>query len=235
MTFHCIGGEASVHMLVITRKHGPYLDEMGDLPEGVAKRTSEAAQEVAEKVCVAEYSYASGSNDGGDMRQEVFHLRVARRGRLEDGDDMSLRDDISRDTKEAMRSRERPRIEALRMLSAALKNGEIEKGRTLSGEEEMAILRRQLKQREESADAFRKAGREEQAQAEETEAEIVRGYLPAHLSDEEIRRVIDEAIDETGATSMRDMGAVMGRANALAGNRADGRRLSALARERLQG
>ena len=148
---------------------------------------------------------------------------------------MSLQDDISRDTKEAMRGRDRPRIEALRLLSAALKNGEIEKGQPLNGDEAMAVLRRQLKQREESVDAFRKAGREEQAQAEETEAEIVRGYLPAPLSDEEIRSIIDEAIDETGATSMRDMGAVMGRANALAGNRADGRKLSTLARERLQG
>ena len=149
---------------------------------------------------------------------------------------MSLRDDISRDTKEAMRNRDRPRIEALRLLSAALKNGEIEKGQEpLTGDEEMAILRRQLKQREESADAFRKAGREEQAQAEEREAEIVRGYLPAPLSEEEMRRIIDEAIDETGATSMRDMGAVMGRANALAGGRADGRKLSTLALERLQG
>ena len=148
---------------------------------------------------------------------------------------MSLRDDILRDTKEAMRSRDRPRVEALRMLSAALKNDEIERRRTLSEDEEMAVLRRQLKQREESADAFHKAGRDEQARTEETEAEIVRGYLPAPLSDEEMRRVIDEAIDETGATSMRDMGVVMGRANALAGNQADGRRLSALARERLQG
>ena len=148
---------------------------------------------------------------------------------------MSLRDDISRDTKEAMRSRDRPRIEALRMLSAALKNDEIERRRTLSEDEEMAVLRRQLKQREESAEAFRKAGRDEQAQTEEVEAEIVRGYLPAPLSDEEMIRIVDVAIDETGATSMRDMGAVMGRANALAGNRVDGRRLSALARERLQG
>jgi uncharacterized protein YqeY len=148
---------------------------------------------------------------------------------------MSLRDDISRDTKEAMRSRDRPRVEALRMLSAALKNDEIERGRTLSEDEEVAVLRRQLKQREESAGAFRKAGRDEQAQTEEAEAEIVRGYLPAPLSDEEMSRIIDEAIEETGATSMRDMGAVMGRANALAGNRADGRRLSTLARERLQG
>ena len=148
---------------------------------------------------------------------------------------MSLQDDISRDTKEAMKGRDRPRIEALRMLSAALKNGEIEKGESLAEDEEMAVLRRQLKQREESADAFRKAGREEQAQAEETEAEIVRGYLPAPLSDEELRRVIDEAIGDTGATSMRDMGAVMGRATAIAGNQADGRKLSTLARERLQG
>ncbi len=121
------------------------------------------------------------------------------------------------------------------MLSAALKNEEIERGRTLSEDEEMAVLRRQLKQREESADAFSKAGRDEQAQTEEAEAEIVRGYLPAPLSDEQMKRIIDEAIDDTGATSMRDMGAVMGRANALASNRADGRRLSALARERLQG
>jgi uncharacterized protein YqeY len=134
-----------------------------------------------------------------------------------------------------MRSRDRPRTEALRMLSAALKNDEIERGRTLSEDEEMAVLRRQLKQREESVEAFRNAGRDEQAQTEKAEVEIVRGYLPTPLSDEEMIRIVDVAIDETGATSMRDMGAVMGRANALAGNRADGRRLSALARERLQG
>ncbi len=147
---------------------------------------------------------------------------------------MSIRDDISRDTKEAMKSRERPRIEALRMLSAALKNAEIEKGEPLIEDEEMAILRRQLKQREESADAFHKAGREEQANAEETEADIIRGYLPAPLSDEEMIQLVDEAIEEVGATSMRDMGAVMGQASARAENRADGRRLSTLARERLQ-
>ena len=148
---------------------------------------------------------------------------------------MSKRDDISRDTKEAMRDRDRTRVEALRMLSAAVKNGEIEKGEPLTEDEEIAILRRQLKQREESAGAFRKAGREEQARKEEAEADIVRRYLPAPLSDEELERVIAEAIRETGAASMRDMGAVMGRASDISGGRADGKRLSALARERLQG
>ena len=147
---------------------------------------------------------------------------------------MSKGEDISRDTKEAMRDRDRPRVEALRMLSAAVKNGEIEKGEPLTEDEEITILRRQLKQREESAGAFRKAGRQEQARNEEAEADIVRRYLPAPLSDEELERVIAEAIRETGAASMRDMGAVMGRASEISGGRADGKRLSALARERLQ-
>jgi uncharacterized protein YqeY len=147
---------------------------------------------------------------------------------------VSKRDDISRDTKEAMRDRDRPRVEALRMLSAAVKNGEIEKGEPLTEDEEITILRRQLKQREESAEAFRKAGREEQARNEEAEADIVRRYLPAPLSDEELERVIDEAIRETGAASMRDMRAVIGRASEISGGRTDGKSLSALARERLQ-
>jgi uncharacterized protein YqeY len=148
---------------------------------------------------------------------------------------VSLQDEISRQTKEAMKGRDRPRVEALRMLTSALKNGEIEKGEPLTEDEEIAVLRRQLKQREESAEAFRKAGREEQARAEETEAEIVRRYLPAPLSDEEMIEIVDEVINETGATSMREMGAVMGRATARAGNRADGKRLSAIVRARLQG
>jgi uncharacterized protein YqeY len=147
---------------------------------------------------------------------------------------VSKRDDISQDTKEAMRARDRPRVEALRMLSAAVNNGEIEKGEPLTEDEEKTILRRQLKQREESAGAFRKAGREEQARNEEAEADIVRRYLPAPLSDEELERVIVEAIRDTGAESMRDMGAVMGRASEISGGRADGKRLSALARKRLQ-
>ncbi len=148
---------------------------------------------------------------------------------------MSLRDDIARDTKGAMKGRDRPRVEALRMLSAALKNAEIEKGRPLNEDEEVTILRRQLKQREESAEAFRKAGREEQAQAEDAEAEIVRRYLPAPLSNSEMTRIVEEAINEVSATSMKDMGAVMDRTTDRAGNRADGRRLAQLVRKRLQG
>ena len=147
---------------------------------------------------------------------------------------MSLTAQIQAEMKAAMKERDRDRVSALRMLAAALKNGEIEAGRPLTGEEEQVILRRQLKQREESAEAFRRAGREGQAASEVAEAEIVREYLPEPPSAGELEQIVDRAMRETGATGIKDMGAVMGRAMALAEGRAEGRELAALVRNRLQ-
>ena len=120
------------------------------------------------------------------------------------------------------------------MLGAALKNAEIEAGRPLTEQEEQTILRRQLKQRDESAEAFRNAGRQEKAASESAEAEIVRSYLPQPLSPAELEEIVETAMKDTGATSMRDMGNVMGRAMELSEGRAEGRQLSALVRDRLQ-
>ena len=147
---------------------------------------------------------------------------------------MSLAERIQQDTKAAMKERDRTRVDALRIIGAALKNGEIEAGRPLEEQEEQTILRRQLKQREESAEAFRKASREERAASEAAEAEIVRSYLPEPLSPAELEEIVDRAVKETGATGMRDMGAVMGRAMDFSRGRAEGRELSALVRSRLQ-
>ena len=147
---------------------------------------------------------------------------------------MSVRDRIQNDSKTALKRRDRPRVGDLRMLDAALQNAEIEAGRPLTEQEEQTILRRQLKQRDESAEAFRKAGREEQAASESAEAEIVRAYLPQPLSPAELEKIVETAINDTGATSMRDMGNVMGRAMEVSEGRAEGRQLSALVRNRLQ-
>ena len=147
---------------------------------------------------------------------------------------MTIRDRIQSDTKAAMKQRDRTRVGALRMLGAALKNAEIEAGRPLDEQEEQTILRRQLKQRDESAEAFRKAGREERAASESAEAEIVRTYLPVPLSQEELQAIVDRAINETGAKNMKDMGTVINRAMELSEGRAEGRTLSTLARTRLQ-
>ena len=147
---------------------------------------------------------------------------------------MTISDRIQSDTKAAMKQRDRTRVGALRMLGAALKNAEIEAGRPLDEQEEQTILRRQLKQRDESAEAFRKAGREERAASESAEAEIVRTYLPEPLSQDELQAIVDRAINETGAKDMKDMGTVMNRAMELSEGRAEGRTLSTLARTRLQ-
>lgn len=148
--------------------------------------------------------------------------------------EMSIADQIQTDIKTAMKERDKPRLGALRMIGAALKNAQLETGEPLSGQEEQAILRRQLKQREESAEAFRKAGREEQANAESAEAEVIREYLPQSLSEEEMNAIADRAVAETGAEGMKDMGKAMGRAMELSEGRADGKQLSALVRSRLQ-
>jgi len=147
---------------------------------------------------------------------------------------VSVRDQIQDDAKTAMKRRDKTRVGALRMLGAALKNAEIEAGRPLTEQEEQTILRRQLKQRDESAEAFRKAGREERAASESAEAEIVRSYLPQPLSSAELEEIVETALNDTGASSMKDMGNVMGRAMELSEGRAEGRQLSALVRNRLQ-
>jgi uncharacterized protein YqeY len=133
-----------------------------------------------------------------------------------------------------MKQRDKTRVGALRMLGAALKNAEIEAGRPLTEQEEQTILRRQLKQRDESAEAFLKAGREERAASESAEAEIVRSYLPDPLSQTQLEDIVDQAINDTGATSMKNMGTVMARAMDLSEGRAEGRQLSTLVRNRLQ-
>ena len=147
---------------------------------------------------------------------------------------MRLTERIQADMKAAMKERDRERVGALRLLAAALKNGEIEAGRPLTFEEEQVILRRQLKQREESAEAFRRAGREGQSASESAEAEIVREYLPEPPSAGELEQIVDRAVRETGAPGIKDMGAVMGRAMALAEGRGEGRELAALVRNRTQ-
>jgi len=147
---------------------------------------------------------------------------------------VSVSERLQDDTRAAMKQRDKARVGALRMLGAALKNAEIEAGRPLTEQEEQTILMRQLKQRDESAEAFRKAGRQERAASESAEAEIVRSYLPEPLSQEKLEEIVDTAINDTNATGMRDMGTVMGRAMELSEGRAEGRQLSALVRNRLQ-
>ena len=133
-----------------------------------------------------------------------------------------------------MRSKDPLRLSVLRMMKTAVKNKEIEKMKALEEGEVISVLNSLVKQRKDSVEQFRKGGREELAQKEEAEIKIIEEYLPAAASDEEIQRAVEEAIQETGASSIKDMGKVMKTTLArLAGKSADGSRVSQLVKEKL--
>ena len=146
---------------------------------------------------------------------------------------MSIVERIRADQKSALKAGEKERLSGLRLLSSELQNRRIELGRDLTDEDAIEVLMKALKQRRESEEQFTKGGRPELAASEAAEAEVIRGYLPAQLSDEELNAMIDAAIAEAGATTMKDMGAVMGRLMPKLKGRAEGAVVSARVKERL--
>ena len=142
---------------------------------------------------------------------------------------MILQQQIDNDLKEAMKAKQAERLGVLRMLKAALKNVAIEKGgaaAVLDDAEATTVIRKQVKQRQDSIESFNKGGRPELAAKEAAEMEILNGYLPKAMSPEDLAALVAEAIAEAGATSKAQMGAVMKIASAKAAGRTDGKALS---------
>ena len=148
---------------------------------------------------------------------------------------MPIVDQVNRDMTEAMKAREAERLSALRMVKPALQLRETELPGAVDDTEAARVLNTLLKQRRDAADHYRAAGREEQALKEENEARIIQSYLPASAGEEEILAAVQEAIAETSATSIKDMGAVMKAARSkLEGKTLDGKTLSELVKAKLQ-
>jgi hypothetical protein len=141
---------------------------------------------------------------------------------------MTVTEQVRSDITGALKAGEKRRVIALRLVLSELQKAEKE-----GSDDELGVLRRERKRRLDAATQFRDGGRPELADQEESEAELIAGYLPAELSDEELDQLITTAIGETGATSPRDMGQVMKAVMAASGGRADGKRTSALVREAL--
>jgi uncharacterized protein len=138
---------------------------------------------------------------------------------------------VEQDLVTALKAREELRLSVLRMSKSALKLKQVELTRSLEDSEALAVLRTLVKQRHESADQFRKGGREDLAAKEEAEVKIIEEYLPAAASDEEVAAAVTAAIAETAAASAKDLGKVMKTAMAkLAGKNVDGRRVNEKAR-----
>lgn len=147
---------------------------------------------------------------------------------------MPIVDQINRDLTGAMKAREAERLSALRMVKTALKMRETELPAGVDDAEAIKVLNTLLKQRRDAAEQFRAGGREEMALKEENEAVIIQSYLPASVSEEDMTRAVAEAIAELGASSMKDMGAVMKAVRSkLEGKTIDGKALSDLVKAKL--
>jgi uncharacterized protein len=146
---------------------------------------------------------------------------------------MTLVERLEDELKQAMLARDEERRNALRLLISSLRGAEKELQRPLHDDEELQVLQRERKRRLEAAEAFRGGGRDEQAESEERELAVLEEFMPEPLAEEELEEIVDSAIAEVGATSMRDFGRVMADVMPQISGRADGSAVSQLVREKL--
>ena len=146
---------------------------------------------------------------------------------------MSLKDRINQDVKDAMRAKDKPRLATLRLITAAIKQREVDERIELDDTQVTLVLDKMVKQRRESIVQFEKAGRDDLITIENNELEIITPYLPEQLGEDEINALIDAALEQTGASSIKDMGKVMGQLKPQLQGKADMGAVSALIKARL--
>ena len=146
---------------------------------------------------------------------------------------MTLIAEIKTQLEDAMREGDTVRRDTLRLILSSLQGAEKELQRPLSEDEELQVLQRERKKRLEAAEAFRNAGREEQADKEEDELDVLEEFMPEPMSEDELEEIVDDVIAEVGATSMRDIGRVMADVMPQVAGRADGSAVSQIVREKL--
>ena len=146
---------------------------------------------------------------------------------------MTLNEQIKSDIKDAMRNKQKERRDTLRNIQAMVKQIEVDERRELTDADMEAILMKYAKQREDALAQFKEAGRNDLVEKERAELEIVKAYLPKQLEDSELEDILKEIIASVGATSMRDMGKIMGQAKQTIGSKADGGRINACVKKLL--
>ena len=145
----------------------------------------------------------------------------------------NLLNKLNQDLVEAQKAQDELRVSTLRFLLSAVKNAQIAKGKELTDDEVTVQIQKDAKKHKESIDAFEKANRKELAQKETKELAVLNAYLPKQMNKDEIKKIVEEVISQTGASSMSDLGGVMGQVMAKVGGQADGAMVSQIVREKL--
>ncbi len=148
---------------------------------------------------------------------------------------MSLKEQLTNDMKEAMKNHEKDRLAVIRMVRGAIRQQEIDGQKELGDEDVIAVLSKEVKMRKDSLEEFKKGGREDLVEKTQAEIDVLMPYLPAQLSEEEVRELVKAAVEQTGATTGKDMGKVMGVLMPKVKGRADGKMVNTIVRSFLQG
>ncbi len=146
---------------------------------------------------------------------------------------MALMEKIMQDMKEAMKSKEKERLSTIRMLVSEIKKRQIDSGKEFDDNDILGVIKSMVKSREDSIKAYREGGREDLAEKEEREVEVLKAYLPKQLSEEEIAKIVEDAIKESGAQTVRDMGKVMKIVMGKYGSQVDGKTVNRIVKEKL--
>lgn len=146
---------------------------------------------------------------------------------------MSILQQLTEDMKQAMKAHEKLKLSTIRMLISQLKNEKIDSGKDLTPDEEIQVLMNAAKKRKEAIEAYQRGNRQDLLEKEQQELEIIQQYLPAQRSEEEITEQIEEIIQSTGASSIKDLGKVMSEAMKILKGRADGKKVQQIVREKL--
>lgn len=149
---------------------------------------------------------------------------------------MSLKEQLTADMKDAMKNHDKDRLSVIRMVRGAIRQAEIDGGHTeLDDEAVIGVISKEVKMRKDSIDEFQKGGREDLIAKTQAEIDVLMPYLPAQLSEEEVRALVKEAVEKTGAKTPKDMGRVMGMLMPKVKGRADGKMVNTIVRSMLQG
>ncbi|MCF7740782.1 MAG: GatB/YqeY domain-containing protein [Candidatus Marinimicrobia bacterium] len=146
---------------------------------------------------------------------------------------MGLLEEITQDMKKAMKSKEKERMQVLRLLRSDLKKAKIDKRGEFTEEDAQQVINKAAKNRRESIESYKKGDRQDLVEEEQKELEVIEEYLPEQMSDDEIKELIDQVIEETGASGMQDMGKVMGTIMPKVRGKADGSKVQAIVRSKL--
>lgn len=144
---------------------------------------------------------------------------------------MTLKDKLMEDLKEAMKSKQQVRKSVVTLIRSAIKQKEVDERVELSDEEILSIISKQVKQRKDALEDFVRGGRDDLIEQTREEIDILSSYLPAQLSDEELEMIVKDVIEKVGATSMKDMGKIMGMTNPIVKGRADGKRINQMVKK----